>query len=150
MPTPPAGAAEDLQVQTLSASAMRCSTSLPITEFPKTLEGLPCVTVARGDSGAPAPGFAFTVDKPVTVYLAVHDRGDAGLPAGWENTDMRIRWKVGGGGTNTDTVYRKDFPAGKVEIPGHQGKAGQYFGIPNMAIVGGKDGAAVKVSTAAN
>ena len=146
----PAGVAEDLQVQTLSASAMRCSTSLPITEFPKTLEGLPCVTVARGESGVPAPGFAFTVDKPVTVFLAVHDRGDAKLPADWKASDHRICWKVGSGGTNTDTIYNKDFPAGKVEIPGHQGKSGPYFGIPNMAIVAGKDGAAVKVSTAGN
>jgi hypothetical protein len=149
-PTAAAGVAEDLQVQPLSASAKRCSTSLPIVEFPKTLEGLPCVTAARGASGAPAPGFAFTVDEPVTVYLAVHDRGEAGLPAGWKKTDMRICWKASGVKTYTDTIYRKDFPAGKVEVPGHLGKSGPYYGIPNMAIVAGKDGAAVKVTTAGN
>jgi hypothetical protein len=149
-PPKAAGVAEDLQVQTLSTSAKRCSTSLDIIEFSKTLEGLPCVTIARGETGAPAPGFAFAVDKPVTVFLAVHDRGEANLPAGWEKTDMRVRWKVGGGGIATDTIYSKDFPAGKVEVPGHQGKAGQYFGIPNMAIVAGKDGATVKVTTAGN
>jgi hypothetical protein len=150
LPEAAPGVAEDLQVQTLGALAKRCSTSLPIVEFPKMLEGLPCVTIARGETGAPAPGFAFTVDKPVTVYLAVHDRGDAGLPVGWEKTDMRICWTAGGGGTYTDTIYNKDFPAGKVEVPGHQGKAGPYYGIPNMAIVSGKDGATVKVTTAAN
>jgi len=144
-PPKAAGVAEDLQVQTLSATAKRCSTSLEIVEFPKTLEGLPCVTIARGETGAPAPGFAFAIDKPATVYLAVHDRGEANLPAGWEKTDMRVRWTAGARTAYTDTIYRKDFPAGKVEVPGHQGKGGNYYGIPNMAIVGGKD---VQVKTA--
>jgi hypothetical protein len=111
---------------------------------------MPCVTIARGENGAPAPGFAFAIDKPATVYLSVHERGDAGLPAGWEKTDLRLRWTAGGNATLADTIYRKDFPAGKVEVPGHQGKAGNYYGIPNMAIVAGTGGAAVKVTTAGN
>jgi hypothetical protein len=150
LPTMPAGPASGLNVQTLSASATRCTSGLAILEFPKTLEGLPCVTVNRGESNVPAPGFSFTVDKPVTVYLAVHDRGDAGLPAGWEKTDLRIKWRPGQGAALTDTLYRKDFPAGKVEVPGHAGKSAQYFGIPNMAIVRGREGEAVKVTVAAD
>jgi hypothetical protein len=146
LPIMPAGPASGLKVQTLSASAARCSGSLAILEFPKTLEGLPCVTVGRGETNVPAPGYTFTVDKPVTVFLAVHDRGDAGLPAGWEKTDLRIKWQPGQGAAHTDTLYRKDFPAGKVEVPGHQGRAGRYFGIPNMAIVRGREGEAVNVT----
>ncbi|MBE3097976.1 MAG: FAD-dependent oxidoreductase [Planctomycetes bacterium] len=148
LPVMPAGPASGMSVQTLGASATRCSGSLTILESPKTLEGLPCVTVGRGETNVPAPGYTFTVDKPVTVFLAVHDRGNAGLPAGWEKTDLKIRWQPGQGAAHTDTLYRKDFPAGKVDVPGHVGQSAPYFGIPNMAIVRGREGETVKVTVA--
>jgi hypothetical protein len=85
------------------------------------------------------------VDRPVTVYLAVHDRGKPKLAEGWEKTDQHIRWK-GGANTYADTVYQKKFAAGKIEIPGHDGTDGHNFGLPNMAIIGDKD-AKVKPAT---
>jgi hypothetical protein len=100
------------------------------------LAGLPCVTVGRGSSDSPGAGYAFAVDRPVTVYLAVHDRGKVELPAGWTKTADRLRWKAGTAAF-TDTIHRRDFPAGRVEIPGHAGKEGAYYGLPHMAIIKG-------------
>jgi hypothetical protein len=84
------------------------------------------------------------IDKPATVYIAVHQRGDAGLPAGWEKTDKKMTWTPGKG-AQPDVFYRKDFQAGKVEIPGHAGKDGGNFGAPHLAVIGSKD---VKVTEA--
>jgi hypothetical protein len=94
------------------------------------------VTVGRGPWETPGAGYAFEVDRPVTVYLAVHDRGKVELPAGWTKTADRLRWKAGTA-AHTDTIYRRDFPAGRIEIPGHAGMEGAYYGLPHMAIVKG-------------
>ncbi|MBM4017440.1 MAG: FAD-dependent oxidoreductase [Planctomycetes bacterium] len=150
---PPPGAAAPApsghKASVLDAATTRCSDQFSLVERPKEWDGLTCVTIARGSTSAPAPAFAFEADKPVTVYLAVHERGDFKLPAGWEKTDLRVRWQPGTGAPHTDAVYRRDFPAGKVEIPGHTGFDGRYFGIPNMAVVRGQGGTAVKVTVPA-
>jgi hypothetical protein len=78
------------------------------------------------------------VNVPVVVYLAVHDRGGYRPPAGWEKTDRTLKWYL-----CTDTVYRKPFGAGVVEIPGHDGMSGGNYGIPHTAFVAGN---AVKIA----
>ena len=129
-------AASEVKVGTLGPSSNRCNGNYEITEIPPSLAGLPCVTVGRGSSDSPGAGYAFAVDRPVTVYLAVHDRGKVELPAGWTKTADRLRWKAGTAAF-TDTIHRRDFPAGRVEIPGHAGKEGAYYGLPHMAIIKG-------------
>ncbi|KPJ70562.1 MAG: hypothetical protein AMS14_10470, partial [Planctomycetes bacterium DG_20] len=85
-----------------------------------------------------------------TVYLAVHQRGRANLPKEWQKADVQILWKTPGSDrTYTDSVFSKDVPAGKVEVPPHTGRDGTNYGLPHMAIVRGKDGAKVKVKPAA-
>ena len=146
MPVPDAA---DLAVGTLVKGANRCTGVYEIIELPADLQDLACVTVARGDMHAPGAGYAFTVSGPATVYLAVHERGQAGLPEGWEKTDMHLGWKTPGGDrVYTDRLYRRDVAAGKVEVPPHQGKEGEYGGLPHLAIVRGKDGAKVEVKPA--
>jgi hypothetical protein len=136
VPAPVSAAASEVKVGTLGPASSRCNGSYEITEIPPSLAGLPCVTVGRGPTDAPGAGYAFEADRPVTVYLAVHDRGKVDLPAGWTKTADRLRWKAGTA-AHTDTIYRRDFPAGRIEIPGHAGKEGAYYGLPHMAIVKG-------------
>jgi len=131
-------------VRTLEKSMTRCSDQYAIVDIPEAYLGLLCVTIDRGSFTAPAPGFSFEVDKPVTVYLVVHQRGEPNLPEGWQKTDHQVHWMSGPGATGkgttqTDQVYRRDFPAGKVEIPGHNGADGRNYGCPHMAIIGDKD-----------
>jgi len=139
----------DLAVGTLTVSSTRCTGRYLLVDVPGELSGLPCVTVERGPLGKPGAAYAFTVDRPATVYLAVHDRGDAHLPKGWEKTDLRLQWKTGNDTkTYTDTVWRKNVPAGRVAVPPHLGREGKYYGVPHLAIVKPKEGTAVEVKPA--
>jgi len=115
-----------------SATAIhRCTGSFPIVDLPDALLELARVTIARGDYHQPAPGYAFTVNQDVVVYLAVDRRPQAKLGEGWEQTDMTLTWR-----DFTDHVYRKAFPRGRVEIPGHPlaHKPGDY-GVPHLCFV---------------
>jgi len=131
-------------VQGGSRSGMaRCSGAFEIIELPPPLAGLDAVTIARGAMERPAPGYAFDVDQDVIVYAAVHDRGSPSMPAGWEKTGMRLRWKHTG--LYTDTVYKRAFAKGTVEIPGHDGHNElQHYGVPHICFLqeaspGGKE-----------
>ena len=55
-------------------------------------------------------------------------------------TDMILKWRPEI--EETDTVYTKSFSKGVVQIPGHNGKIGSMFGVPNMAFI--KSGKAEK------
>jgi hypothetical protein len=139
-------AVRGLKVSALAEGSPRCSEKYVVAALPKEYAGLPCVTIDRGNHNVPSPGFAFMVDQPVTVILAVHDRGNAGLPEGWEKIEGKLTWKAGEGQSLSDSLYRKSFAAGKVEIPAHAGREGGNFGLPHMAIIQGpKD---VKVTAA--
>lgn len=100
--------------------------------MPERLAQLPRVTVGRGDWHRPAPGYSFTVSHPVTVYLAVDRRGDAQLDPSWERTDLMLTW----GENHHDLVYRRDFPAGAVTVPGNsvEHTPGAY-GLPHAAFI---------------
>ena len=89
------------------------------------------MTVSRGDYHQPAPGYSFTVNQDVVVYLAVDSRPKAELGEGWEKTSLTLSWR-----DLTDDIYRKTFKKGQVEIPGHplDHKPGDY-GVPHMAFV---------------
>jgi hypothetical protein len=89
------------------------------------------VTIPRGSGSRPARGFTFTIDKDSKVYIAVHDRGGYKPPKGWTKTDMKLKWST----KETDAVYKRSFKKGEVVVPGHSGKTGPRFGIPNMAFV---------------
>lgn len=85
----------------------------------------------RVDGTKPAPGYRFTVNAPVDVWIAVHDRGDYAPPAEWTKTDIVLTWELG-----SDPVYHRQFPAGQVIIPPHTGKTdGGHYGVPHLAFI---------------
>ena len=46
---------------------------------------------------------------------------------------MILKWQPES--EETDTVYAKSFSKGVVKVPGHSGKTGSIFGVPNMAFI---------------
>lgn len=118
----------------LVKDALRCiETTYQFVSFPESFSQASYVTVLRGNPKAPGAAYSFTVDKPVTVYLSVLEKGKPTLE-GWEKTSHKISWSVGR--EFTDLVYKKDFGAGTVQIPEHNGSSDDgTFGIPHAAIV---------------
>ena len=110
----------------------RAADQQPITSLPDRLKALPLVTIPRGDWRQPAAGFRFEVTQPATVYLAVDARGDATPGDGWAVTDMALRW----GDDHNDRVFRRDFLAGPVAVPGNDAEhTPGSFGMPHAAFV---------------
>lgn len=119
---------------------LRATDQQEITSMPEELSALPTVTVRRGNWTRPAPGYAFQVDQPVTVYLAVDHRGDPPMSPDWQLTQMEVRW----GNGHHDRVYMRSFPAGKISIPANETEhTPGSFGMPHTAFVDGN--AAVKM-----
>ncbi|WP_231602889.1 hypothetical protein [Neorhodopirellula pilleata] len=116
--------------------AYRATGSQAILSMSDQLAGLPRVTIERGNWRIPADGFEFTVDRPVTVYLAVDGRGEKSLASPWSLTELSLSWD---GGTS-DRIYQCDFPAGRISIPANhdEHKAGA-FGMPHAAFVQSRD-----------
>jgi len=115
-----------------STAILRATDQQKIHSLPKELTRLPRVTVKRGDWHRAAPGFQFEVDQPVSVYLAVDQRGKPKLAAEWKPTELRIHW----GENHTDTVYQQDFPAGTISIPANTTEHTKgSFGMPHTAFV---------------
>ena len=112
----------------------RASDEQPIHSMPAALAELPRITVPRGDWHEPAPGYAFRTDAPVTVYLAVDQRGQPNFAPAWQRTNLTLTW--GRGGHYRDVVYRRDFPAGTIEIPANDTEhTPGAFGMPHTAFV---------------
>ncbi|MBI4976958.1 MAG: hypothetical protein HZC28_05715 [Spirochaetes bacterium] len=127
---------------TAASGQKRCSDRFKITAVPAVFANATMITIERGDSAQKSPGFSFKISGDATVYLLVHDRGTANVPAGWTKTPMKVEWTTDDGSMNlTDTVYKKTFPAGLVTIPPHDGRdEGGAFGVPNAAVVTASDG----------
>ncbi|MFG0265018.1 MAG: sulfatase-like hydrolase/transferase [Rhodopirellula sp. JB055] len=128
------------QLKTKPVVTLRATDQQEITSLPEELSAFPTVTVRRGDWTRPAPGYAFQVDQPVTVYLAVDHRGDPPMSSDWQLTQMEVRW----GNGHHDRVYMRAFPAGKISIPANETEhTPGSFGMPHTAFVDGN--AAVKM-----
>ena len=118
---------------------LRASDQQAITQMPDILARLPRVTIHRGDYHRPAPGYSFTVDRPVTVYLAVDDRGAPNPGGAWTKTPITLTW----GAEHSDSVYRQQFDPGVIEIPGNDTEhTPGDFGMPHTAFVACEDGIA--------
>ncbi|WP_294506548.1 hypothetical protein [uncultured Victivallis sp.] len=103
-------------------------------KFPDSLKGQPCFSIPRGAQNQPGAAYSITLKKPAKLYLLVQERGNAAIPEGWTKIDEKCSWK-NNSETYTDSIYTKDFPAGVAEIPAHNGKLGNSFGIPNAVVV---------------
>lgn len=121
----------------------RCTgSSLTVDSIPDYLDGATLVTFPRG-ANAPVPAFGFESTEPLTVYIAVHDRGTPTIPAEWVAQSNKVSWRTstaGGAAAHTDTIYRRDFSAGTVDIPGHDGFSGSFYGVPHMLFLFSEDG----------
>ncbi len=101
-----------------------------IVSVPSAVRDALRVIPQRGNAAKPAPGYQFTVNAPVEVWIAVHKRGKFALPHEWEKTDSVLEWDLG-----PDTMYRRQFPAGIVTVPGHSGKEGNSYAFPHLCFV---------------
>lgn len=127
-----------------AVSALRATDQQVIHQLPAQLASLPRVTVSRGNWHQAAPGFAFNIDTPVTVYLAVDKRGNPKLDPEWTLTELSLRWGKG----FTDRVYTREFAAGKVSIPGNETEhTPGSFGMPHAAFVRAKNGNTLTISS---
>lgn len=121
----------------------RCTgSSLTVESIPSILDGATPVTFPRG-ANAPVPAFSFESTEPLTIYMAVHDRGTPTIPASWIAQNHKVLWRTstdGSAAAHTDTIYRRDFPAGTVDIPGHNGVSGSNYGVPHMLFLFSADG----------
>ena len=109
----------------------RCTDKYAFTKLPGNLRGLTRVTIARGDFHKPAPGYSFTVDRAVEVYLAVDARGNLDLGDEWKKTPMKAAW-----GTYADFIYVRDFKAGRVDVPPHDAPhLKEAYGLPHACFI---------------
>ncbi|NNE00396.1 MAG: sulfatase, partial [Pirellulaceae bacterium] len=110
----------------------RASDQQEIHSLSPELVTLPRVTLHRGDWHRRAPGFSFTVNAPVTVYLAVDARGNPKLNEQWQRTDFHLTW----GKDFHDVIYKRDFATGRIEIPANETEHTKgSFGMPHTAFV---------------
>ncbi len=119
----------------LSLPAMRCADGFPLEQMPPALSGQTYLCIRRGEQTVRAPGYAFCVNRRVTVHLLVSEHGGF-TPPGWRKTGMRARWRDAQGRLVEDTIYARDFEAGPIVIPPHEGRsADNCFGIPHSCVV---------------
>ena len=116
----------------LTENLLRASDQQRITAIPDELAVLPRVTIERGNWRRPADGYSFEVSHPVTVFLAVDQRGHPALDEPWKPTTMELRWGKG----HRDRVFQRRFPAGTIAIPPNTTEHVKgSFGMPHTAFV---------------
>ena len=120
----------------LKINVPRCTvTSYVISSVPTELENCWYMAVQRGaDSAAPGHGYHFTITRPSRVFIFVHGKGEITLPKEWIKTNMTVEWK-NNERISKDIVYTKNFPAGTVVIPEHNGQDKYGYGIPHAVAV---------------
>lgn len=107
--------------------ARRTSDQYQLLNIPNELEGLQAVSIPRGSFDKAGTDFSFKVSVPVTIYLFVDKRYKKVTLEGWEKTKMTAGWLDKKHG---DVIYKKNFPAGIVEIP-----ANPMGVLPHLAVV---------------
>ncbi|MBM4093547.1 MAG: hypothetical protein FJ276_29685 [Planctomycetes bacterium] len=128
-----------------NAGGNRCSDQFQFETLPPALANLARVTIDRGDYHQPAPGYSFTVNQPVTVYLAVDARGAPAVGDDWARTDMVLTW----GTSYQDLVFAKSFQAGIVHVPGNTtAHKSDAFGLPHTAFVAARSDKPAKLRIA--
>lgn len=122
------------KVDVLAEGTGRCAGNFAFKTIPKSLYGLPCISIKRGAREEPGSAYTFTIKKPATVYLFVMENGTPTIPAGWEPTPMKALWNINDETSLLDSVYSRHFAAGEVVVPEHDGRAGN-FGVPHLCVV---------------
>lgn len=121
-----------------AAGALRLSDQkFSIVSIPAEFEGGIIVAVPRGAAASEALGYTIVLKRPATVYILVQDRGAASTLGGWSRTKIKITSVNEGGAKMVDSVYKRDLPAGTIDIPAHDGKDPKdgKFGVPHAAVI---------------
>lgn len=125
------GLEKSAKIGKLRVSAMRTAPFWRFTALPGELNDLPYIYLPRTE---PENGkYSFVLEKPATIYLFVFSQYMP--PKGWEATDLESTW-LNYKTTQKDTIFKKECPAGKVEIntPEFSGKPGALI-FPHVAVV---------------
>ncbi|MBL8992140.1 MAG: glycoside hydrolase family 99-like domain-containing protein [Spirochaetia bacterium] len=121
----------NVKMSRLSSDTLRVpGTWAPLAGLPTFLQGAAYVCPERGNPKEPAPSYPLTLNRPVRVYLLVHNRGTPKIPEGWIKTEIKTSWS-----TFSDTVYQKELAPGTIEIPGHDGQDNGSYGVPNGCVI---------------
>jgi hypothetical protein len=138
--------ADDLKITEVSkpAKLTKLKIGIPrsapykVSKIPGQFNNLPCIILPRGTGVKPGPKFSFKISKPATVYIFVHKRGKF-APESWKKTKLTANWQVHKS-IYHDAIFKKDFPAGKVEVPAHKGTiAGKPpYGVAHLAVIKAK------------
>ena len=93
----------------------------------------------RGAMNRPSPAWEIVLNGPADLYLLVHDYGSPEIPEDWKPYPGKVSWGIRRGiGWQKDRIYRKTISGGTVTVPGHNGKGGANYGIPNAIIIRNK------------
>lgn len=115
-----------------------------LTALPADLAIKELVYARPGEPAVPGRAFNFLVDRPARVWLLVETRGGY-VPEGWADTERTLPR-----GDKIDRIYSRDFVAGKVAIPAHDGRDGSGFGPPHAAFVEALDGKPLDIQIGIN
>lgn len=81
------------------------------SELPDALKKLEMISLKRSNDGK-GMAWNFFVNQPVKVWLLAQNSDETKLDPAWQRTDLKTKWNGG-----TDTVFVRNYPAGKIEIP---------------------------------
>ena len=113
--------------------------NLFIVSFPPELDGGCLISMPRGAMNRPSPAWEIVLNGPADLYLLVHDYGSPEIPEDWKPYPGKVSWGIRRGiGWQKDRIYRKTISGGTVTVPGHNGKGGANYGIPNAIIIRNK------------
>lgn len=127
-----------------ASSAPRWHGGPALADLPGDLAKHEMVYARPGAADRPGLAYNFLVDRPARVTLLVEDRGGF-RPAGWKDSGRTLPR-----GERTDRLFTRDFPAGKVEIPSHEGRDTQGYGPPHAAVVEAIDGQPLHIEIGVN
>ena len=129
------GAATPIALPSLETGGLRCQgIDAKITKIPESLAGFKCYPLERGLGTKPGRGASVQLNAPAEVYLAVMQRGTPSIDSSWEKTHLRLEWSVAGK-SFSDVLYKKAAPAGRLEVPEHNGKTKKQYGLPHLLMV---------------
>jgi hypothetical protein len=98
--------------------------------LPDQLRDLEIVSAKRGSLSAPGLAYNILVNQPVTLFLAVEIHGDYTPGPDWQPAGFTLAWDGG-----SDRVFKRDFPAGRINLPAHTGLADGRHGAPHLVFV---------------
>lgn len=98
-----------------------------VIALPGELDGAILIMTGNGEKNGTGAGFiTFDIDQAATVYIGHDSRGEeakGGVPPAWLSDDFTVveGWEieVTDGNMGTFNVWKKDFSAGAVSLPGN-------------------------------